>query len=204
MKRLLFLTVAAVVLSPGPAGAALMVQEYIPGEKVTLDTVMGNYWYYNLTDFTSLTYDAQITKIATLGTYGNIAGGWHMATPEEWAELWEEYSGTSVEGLFEPTYDGVSGIAWVGRSGYSEYHGFPYGADQHGGIVIRTMDGILYDWDLLPSDWQVRDWETSAYWGAWVVSDQAVVPAPGALILAATGLLSSTLGLNRLRRKHQE
>jgi hypothetical protein len=32
----------------------------------------------------------------------------------------------------------------------------------------------------------------------------AVVPAPGALILAATGLLPSALGLKLLRRKHQE
>ena len=34
-----------------------------------------------------------------------------------------------------------------------------------------------------------------------ISEELTVVPVPGALILAATGLLSSTLGLNRLRRK---
>lgn len=37
-----------------------------------------------------------------------------------------------------------------------------------------------------------------------ISEELTVVPAPGALILAVTGLLSSTLGLKRLRRKHQE
>ena len=37
-----------------------------------------------------------------------------------------------------------------------------------------------------------------------ISEELTVVPVPGALILGATGLLSSTLGLIRLRRKHQE
>jgi hypothetical protein len=77
MKRLLFLTVAAALLSPCPAGAALIVHEYIPGsgELVTLDTNTGYHWYYDLTHFVNKTYVEQIDKIAGLGTYGNTAGG---------------------------------------------------------------------------------------------------------------------------------
>lgn len=55
------------------------------------------------------------------------------------------------------------------------------------------------------------DW---LYWGfmyntakrpLYAISEElTVVPVPSALILGATGLLSSTLGLIRLRRKHQE
>ena len=37
-----------------------------------------------------------------------------------------------------------------------------------------------------------------------ISEELTVVPVPSALILGATGLLSSTLGLKRLRRKHQE
>ena len=37
-----------------------------------------------------------------------------------------------------------------------------------------------------------------------ISEELSVVPVPSALILGATGLLSSTLGLIRLRRKHQE
>ena len=37
-----------------------------------------------------------------------------------------------------------------------------------------------------------------------ISEELTVVPVPSALILGATGLLSSTLGLIRLRRKHQE
>jgi hypothetical protein len=181
-----------------------MVLELVAGQKVTYDDATGNYWYYILADFANKTYGEQTEAIDDLGTYGNIDGGWHMATPEEWAELWDEYAGKSVEGLFEPTFDGVTGKAWMGRSEDFIIAGFPYKTYIHGGIAIRTSDGITYDWDEGPSHFDTRDSETATFLGAWVVSDQAVVPAPGALVLAATGLLSSTLGLNRLRRKHQE
>ena len=37
-----------------------------------------------------------------------------------------------------------------------------------------------------------------------ISEELTVVPEPGSIILAATGLFSSMLGLKRLRRKHQE
>lgn len=88
MKRILFFSLVAVLLSPVPVNADLMVYEYIPGEKVTLDSNTGKYWYWNLPDFVNMTYDDQITAIAGLGTYGYIAGGWHMATLTEFQGLW--------------------------------------------------------------------------------------------------------------------
>ena len=107
MKRIFLFSLAAVLLTIGPVRAELKVYEYVPGEKVTLDTLTGNYWYYNLLDFAGKTYDQQKEKIATLGTYGNIAGGWHMATPDEWTELWNEYESFSIHtssGWFWPGY----------------------------------------------------------------------------------------------------
>lgn len=87
MKRILLFLVAAVLLLSRTASADLMVYEYVTGEKVTLDTATGNYWYWNLNDFAFMTYGQQISAIDDLGTYGHISGGWHMATRPEMTNL---------------------------------------------------------------------------------------------------------------------
>ena len=65
------------------AQCSLMVLELVPGQTITYDDVTGYYWYRNLPYFTNMTYAQQITAIAGLGTFGNISGGWHMATVED-------------------------------------------------------------------------------------------------------------------------
>ena len=67
MKRIHQFYIAAVLLSITPVRADLYVHEYAAGQKVTLDTATGYYWYWNLPDFNYKTYDEQITDIAALG-----------------------------------------------------------------------------------------------------------------------------------------
>lgn len=195
MKRSLFLTVAAVLLSSGPAGADLEVYEYITDQKVTLDTATGNYWYYDLTDFAGWNYDDQIDAIANLGTYGNIAGGWHMATLDEMEPLWQN-SETTIMANFEKILD-TGGIEWwagrYDRAVSDIDHAAAFVYDNYGTIVKSELSDSIF----------IYDTDEIGHVSAWVVSDQAVVPVPPALILGATGLLSSALGLIRLRRKHQ-
>ena len=196
MKRFLFLTVAAVLLSPGPVSAFLTVYEYVPGEKVTWDEDTGKYWYWNLADFTNMTYDEQIAAIAGLGTYGNIAGGWHMADMIEMRSLYHYATNTDqqIRDIITTKFAPSSDKYWYGRydseaeSGHHYYTGVYYGGydDQMGPILLESA--------------RIMDISSSNIHSAWVVTDHPIVPVPGAFILAATGLLSM-LGLNRLRRK---
>jgi len=207
MKRIMFSCVAAVFLSPGPAGAELTVYEYIPGEKVTLDDVTGYYWYWNLPDFCNMTYDEQTAAISDLGTYGYISGGWHMAEADELLTLWDSFCDDEIPfkimiqipphnidpGEVDP--EDIN-ICW-GRLNAGFEEGTHYtcwlAQDDKTGLIFRSgFPGPAVDdsvrWDDL---------------GAWVVTQHPIVPEPAAIILAVTGLLS-LLGLKRLRRKHQE
>jgi hypothetical protein len=65
-----------------------------------------------------------------------------------------------------------------------------------------TSEGWIH-YETVDPDYGLRDSDTSAYLYA-ISEELTVVPVPAALILGATGLLSSTLGLIRLRRKDQE
>lgn len=177
------------------AQSDLMVKELVPGQKVTLDDLTGNYWYWNLADFANMTYAEQITAIDGLGTYGYIAGGWHMATQFEMEELWDNYTGPQLAESFAGTVmTPLNHFARYDRTylpGWTEWHTC--------GIL---MNGGAEKFLLGPHG--VADWH-GAYWlGAWVTTDAPVVPVPPAVILAASGLLTSALGLKRLRRKHQE
>ena len=88
------------------------------------------------------------------------------------------WSGSEYTGLGYPYYTlgAEAGEARVGRSGY-------------------TDNSWITDFPWFTS----RDAQIYA-----ISEDLRVVPAPGALILGVTGLLSLRLNLNRLRRKHQE
>ena len=63
------------------------------------------------------------------------------------------------------------------------------------------------NWYLLGGAWisYFPEFDITAQHPLYAISEElTVVPVPSALILGATGLLSATVGLKRLRRKHQE
>jgi len=176
MKRITFFLVAAVLLLTGTVSANLTVCEYVTGEKVTYDDATGNYWYWNLNDFVNRNYSAQISAIAAISpTYGNIAGGWHMASLSEMTALWT-YSETNIKAAF----GSASGTGWdivsMGRVNASTVSGYHRKAGEWYG-----------SWGFSTSMW--NDGRTESYLGAWVTTDATVVPAPSAVVLATTGLL---------------
>ena len=96
-----------------------------------------------------------------------------------------------------PPPNGTSPSVWTGTApdgygiGMSLGYMFP--------IIVGYSDSVGLGW--ISSDYGYNSDMHSLY----AISEElTVVPAPGAIILAATGLLSSTLGLKRLRHKHQE
>jgi hypothetical protein len=195
MRRITLLTVAVVLLSTGSVGADLMVQEHKPGEWVTLDTNTNYYWYWNLADFVNMDYGDQIDKIAGLGTYGNIAGGWHMATANDIMLLWAFNTAIDLEAGFGMTSkDLFEHDSYLGRIDASPQ----WAAGSH--YLAQVIDNTK----IPLFNFYCPDTQEAYYVGAWVCTDQPLVPLPPAVILAATGLLSSTLGLRRLGRKHQE
>jgi hypothetical protein len=177
MRRVQILCVTAVLLLTGTASADLIVYEYVPGQKVTHDTVTGNYWIWDLTMFTDKSYAQQISDIAGLGTYGNIAGGWHMATADEKALL----AGTGqISTGFNPTIDALPSTAtWRGR--YDE----PSGGEEH--MVFSLTYTLAFGWSGfdLPFPDSLSDEPTI---GAWVTTSAALVPLPGAVVLGGIGL----------------
>lgn len=197
MKRILFSCVATVLLLSGTVSADLIVKEYIPGEKVTLDTETGHYWYWNLADFVNMTYDEQITAIDGLGKYGFVDGGWHMATLQEFDTFFNRTTAPELAVSFSPTRRGdMDSFDMLARVDFL-YQPISW-THPYGGI-----SGEPGHWDYYrPPTSSMLDALRDPSVGAWVTSNSSLVPVPPAVILAATGLLSSMLGLNRLHRKH--
>ena len=181
MKRITLFSVAAVLLLTGTASAGLMVYEYVPGEKVTLDTATGKYWYWNLQDFQLMTYAQQIAAIGGISpTYGGIAGGWHMASLSEMQALWTN-SGTNIMSAF----GSATGDDWVELS-VSRYDS-----------IVSVNRRFLAGWwsNKLGPYWtplethSIDDSSGILGFGAWATTDATVVPAPPAVVMATTGLL---------------
>ena len=206
-----YLCLAMVLLLAGTASADLTVYEYVPVQKVTWDTTYKWYWYWNVADFTNKTYDEQIAAIADLGTYGNIAGGWHMATGREIQLLFRsDHDAATIFSHFNPTWPVVNSFGEIA----GRYDRVPH-EDAHNFARVWTIDnGETYEITTILSDGDsgLAVLDSNKAWyplgvlhplGAWVVASNnpTVIPAPGALVLAAIGLLTYLPGINRLRRQ---
>ena len=205
MRRIHCFCLTGFLLLAGSVQADLVVQDYLGnGQQVVLDTVTGYHWYRNLNDFTNMTYEMQIDAISDLGSYGNISGGWHMATLTEMETLWA-CPESAIAGVFPRTDLWVPHPYGDTYARYEEVCPWTSTPSHFMGIIYRDhFTGVLSN--LVPlSAGGIQD-DLMGHWAAWVVTAAPVVtvPTPSAVLLAATGLLSSTRGLKRLRRKRQE
>ena len=183
MKKTKSFCIAAVLLLTGAVTADLQVYEHVPGQKVTLDTATGNYWYWDLTDLVKMSYTEQISAISGLGTYGGVNGGWHMATRAEMDVLYN-YANSALEVAtsFARTVSqpGTGNGVWAGRIDELT----PAGTEHHSPRIYQNGP-TAYAWQY-PCDAfsdAARD-EISA----WITSSAPLVPLPGAVVLGAIGL----------------
>lgn len=197
MKRFLLFLVAAVLLLTGTASADLIVHDYLGnGEKVTLDTVTGKYWYWNLQDFVNMLYSEQVSAIGAISpTYGNIAGGWHMASRSEMLDLWL-YSETDITSAFLSAYGTID---WPIHT-IARYESIPLPYDDQ-----RYTAGRL-NWVWYPPEdgATVGHWSVSPFLSAWVTTDATVVPVPPSVVMVTTGFLTLLgIKLKGRRRRHR-
>ena len=196
MKRILWCCVALLLLS-GMAHAGLVVCEYVPGEKVTLDTETGKHWYWKVGDFNDMTYDEQLSAIAGLGSYGNIASGWRMATDADMEEL-RLYNGWDLLDSFAANWRvTVTAVGFEGRYDSA----VPESTDMHRvfSVSYSTLGSVAKCVWPFPDSYTLRPGPDEGFpVGAFVVSEALVIPAPAALGLAAVGLLACLPGVRRL------
>lgn len=191
MKSIYIFFLLVLLLVIVPVRADLVVQDYLNnGQKVVLDTSTGYHWYWNMGDFLNMTYFEQKTAITGLGTYGNIAGGWHMATGSEFGHL----SGTV------PAPQAIASFgAWSYNPGWevSGRYDSPHDDNSHFiAAVYTTSTWAAATWSLVDVIDYV-DHLPDPRLAAWVVSDHAVIPVPGAVLLGILGLGAAGLKLRK-------
>jgi hypothetical protein len=187
----LVIVFAVALFGVGPAGAALTVttDAAYPGQVVVVDDVTGYYWYWGLEDLVGRTYAQQETAIADLNANGGYFGrsNWHMASAEEMSTLWM-YPAADMAAAFEPTIVEGPLRYWEGR--YDE----PASAfgGSHYGAYIEEWGGGGPDGRISKGVREYSDTDNvCGQLSAWVVSTSPpppVIPAPGAVALAMSGL----------------
>jgi len=215
MRRIYFFCLIVVLISVCPVRAAVVVQDYLGnGQNVVLDTNTGYHWYSHLPDFGAMTYDQQLTAIGALGNYGNLDGGWRMASAAEVEALFinsadDLVASFSYTGIIPPLPIPPYNVSWLGRTTTpvtidpslrrrGEMHAFS----------VVSPDGPYSTVSANVPDAGVPDSHSNTLTSAWIVTDASVIqepsviPAPGALMLAVTGLLSSAVVRKRLRGKN--
>jgi hypothetical protein len=219
------------VLLPAPAKAAMWEAPVGPGESfrwvfvtsLWTDAMTPDIEYYN----NFINYDvmsplagtplAGIAGKSTLGDVGWKAIASTMDSPDVMTNI-----GFSAAGIYSVQGDWVApdtpflfmDVPLLSPISIDEY-GAPHdgepvwtGADPLGGPIMPlglpvASVGICGDPDQWLCSWMGIS--TLYPFSLYAISEElTVVPVPGALLLAAMGLLSSMLGLKRLQREHQE
>lgn len=197
MKKSLILLCAAMVFvsSAGIAKATLTVYDF-SGTKVTYDSSTGNYWYWDIDQFSSQSYSEQITSIANLIVAG-LAGTWRMADHIEMQGLWNNPV-DSIAYNFNHSYswqnvsDGTTWKEWQGR-----YERISTLGDHHYGLFgWNGTNQSYYDYGL---DYEIYDSYSHPNFGAWVIlyGNPTPIPEPATSLLFGIGLI----GLAGVRRK---
>ena len=177
------------------ASLAVLTDEAYPGQKVTLDTETGCYWYWALDDFVYMSYDQQQTVIGNLDYFGRT--DWHMADLSEMEPLWS-YSGQEIGGAFQPTNPppGTPTCWWEYEGRYDEP--VPGLTASHYSAYVRVVGSTGA---TVKTALQTRFYNDSyiqcGHVGAWIISCDPI-PAPAAIVSVLLGVVC--VGWMRRRR----
>jgi hypothetical protein len=214
------------VLSPATTKADLWDVPVAPGEtfrwvfvtSVTTDATSSDIIHYN--DFVNSLADVAtpITGVLGKSTIADIEWKAIVSTDEvdaidnigpSTSIIYTPTGGLIANGITDMFDGGLAGPINITETGASPPQSSIWSGTNEAGTRLSgltmgsepVMTGII---DVYTVRWWINSFPLSAPTSLPIYAmseDLTVVPVPGALILGATGLLSSTLGLKRLRRK---
>ena len=211
---MVYLVLSFIAFQPLSASASLVVQDF-GGTNVTIQTDpitnTSTYWYWDVNQFTDMTYQDVLDEIAVVNV-PNLSATWNVASMAQVQNLVDDHApgeiiasfsltrvsynpntqifDLAVNGRMEHYWNGARS-QWesaVGSAGVYEDINNPlfFYADLVGGVTGSTFIGDTYTNDSI---------------GAWVVStDAQIVPIPPSLLLMASGLIGC-VGLRRWVRR---
>lgn len=165
------------------AQCGLMVLEPVAGQKVTLDTVTGKYWYWNLPDFTGMDHYQQVAAIANLDYLGN--DDWHMASWSEFDAIWNNYTANEIFNAFAPTVYYSDLVQVIGR--IDHIWGAVGPPRQLWAWVALEVDTQIYFGELDPAS-AIEPWMSGPGLSAWITTDSIIVPEPSTILFGIIGV----------------